>query len=69
MVGLKPSVPTPRPATPQGEVVYRNATLEFAAKIAAEPNTSDKEMSQLGDMIRRDADEILKALLARRQRS
>lgn len=69
MVGLKPSVPAPRPAASQGEVVYRNATLEFAAKIAAEPNTSDKEMSQLGDMIRRDADEILKALLSRRQRS
>jgi hypothetical protein len=69
MADTSPTLAKPSPAGAPGEIAYRNETLDFAAKIAAEPNTTDEQMSKLGDMIRRDADEIFEALLARRRRS
>lgn len=58
------------PASPvhAGEAVHRNETLDFATKIAGEPNTTADDMRKLGAMIRHDAEDLLEDLLARGRR-
>lgn len=68
MADTIPAAPASTGSASMGEVVHRNETLEFAAKIAGEPNTTAAEMAKLGEMIRRDAEELYEDLLARGRR-
>jgi hypothetical protein len=50
----------------QGSIIYRNATLDLAAEIARQRNTTRERLGDLSDAIQADAVKLTTGLLARR---